>query len=149
MVQRIPRVPAPIKKSAASCFTDSPFDDKIALAEMSKKFSFPNMKLYDGTTDPDDHIAQYRQRMFTAAILRDLREACMCKGFDFSLMGPAQQCLQAAEKLEKMSDDIYHVVQRRSELLREFVGRFNREKVSIPSCNQQTAISAFRKGAPT
>ncbi|KAL5752018.1 hypothetical protein ACOSQ2_022525 [Xanthoceras sorbifolium] len=63
LIQRIPRVPAPIKKSTINSFTDSPFVDAIALVEMPRKFNFPNMKPYDGTTDPDDHIAQYRQRI--------------------------------------------------------------------------------------
>ena len=56
-IQRILGVPAPIKKSAPSCYADSPFIDKIALVEMPWKFSFPNMKLYYGTNDPNDHIA--------------------------------------------------------------------------------------------
>ena len=89
LIQRIPGVPAPIKKSTANSFADSPFVDAIALMEMPKKFNFPNMKQYEGTTDLDDHLAQYKQRMFTAAIPRDLREACMCKAFGSSLSGPA------------------------------------------------------------
>ena len=76
LIRRIPGVPAPMKKSSVNSYVDSPFTDNIALVEMPRKFSFPNMKLYDGTIDPDDHIAQYKQRMFTTTILRDLREAC-------------------------------------------------------------------------
>ena len=85
LIQKISAVPAPIKRSNANSFTDSPFVDAIVLVEMPKKFSFPNMKQYEGTTDSDDHIAQYKQRMFTAAIPRDLREVCMCKAFGSSL----------------------------------------------------------------
>ncbi|KAL5813136.1 hypothetical protein ACOSQ3_028086 [Xanthoceras sorbifolium] len=61
LIQRIPGLPAPIKKSTANSFADSSFVDTIALMEMPRKFNFPGMKQYDGTTDPDDHIAQYRQ----------------------------------------------------------------------------------------
>ena len=89
MIQQIPGVPAPIKKNAPSCYADSLFVDKITLVEMSQKFSFPNMKLYDGTSYPNDHIAQYHQRMITTAIPRDLRKACMCKRFGSSLIRPA------------------------------------------------------------
>ena len=67
------------------------FVDSITLIEMPRKFSFPNMKMYDGTTDPTNHIASYKQRMFTAAIPREQREACMCKSFGSSLQGPALQ----------------------------------------------------------
>ncbi|KAK0575202.1 hypothetical protein LWI29_035397 [Acer saccharum] len=168
LIQRIPGVPAPIKKSTANSFADSPFVDAIALMEMPKKFNFPNMKQYEGTTDPDDHIAQYKQRMFTAAIPRDLREACMCKAFGSSLSGPALQWytnlpnnsidsfaqltdtfveqFASSSKLEKLSDDLYTITQRTGENLQAYVGRFNREKVQIPHCNQATAIYAFRKG---
>ncbi|XP_057780030.1 uncharacterized protein LOC130998612 [Salvia miltiorrhiza] len=80
LIQRIPGVPAPIHKSSENYYADSPFVDEIALVEMPIKFSFPSMQMFDGTTDPTDHIAQYKQRMFTAAIPRELRQACMCKG---------------------------------------------------------------------
>ena len=77
LIQKIPRVPAPIKKSLPHSYADSPFVDFIALIEMPRKFSFPNMKMYDGTTDPTDHIASYKQRMFTAAIRgNNARHAC-------------------------------------------------------------------------
>src|SRR5437667_7902911 len=106
--------------------------------------------------------------MFTAAIPRELREACMCKAFGSSLVGPALRWYTSlpnnsissfaqltdtfmgqystSRKLEKQSDDLYRVKQRRSEPLRDFATRFNTEKVSIPSCSLDTAISAFRKG---
>ncbi|KAL5800166.1 hypothetical protein ACOSQ4_033050 [Xanthoceras sorbifolium] len=92
----------------------------------------------------------------------------MCKGFGSSVVGPALQWytnlpnvsinsfaqlmdtfveqFASSRKLEKQSDDLYTISQRRGERLRDFVGRFNNEKVSIPHCNQATAISAFRKG---
>lgn len=46
----------------------------------------------------------------------------------------------------KWSDDLYSVRQFPGEPLRDFVTRFNREKVSIAYCNPEIAISAFRKG---
>ena len=57
LIQRIPGVPAPIKKSTTNSFADSPFVDAIVLTEMPKKFNFPNMKQYKRMTDPNDHIA--------------------------------------------------------------------------------------------
>ncbi|XP_057774797.1 uncharacterized protein LOC130993776 [Salvia miltiorrhiza] len=135
---------------------------------MPRKFNFPHMKMFDGASDPDDHIAQYRQRMFTVAIPRDMREACMCKGFGSSLIGPALkwytnlpnnsissfaqltdvfvQQYASSRKLEKISEDLYVIVQRHGEPLRDYIGRFNKEKVSITNCSEQTAVTAFRKG---
>ncbi|KAL5764740.1 hypothetical protein ACOSQ2_017334 [Xanthoceras sorbifolium] len=60
LIQRIPGMPALIKKISINSFADSPFVDVIVLVEMPRKLSFPNMKHYNGTIDPDDHIAQYR-----------------------------------------------------------------------------------------
>ncbi|KAL5547439.1 hypothetical protein UlMin_002670 [Ulmus minor] len=106
--------------------------------------------------------------MFTAAIPREQSEACMCKSFDSSLQGPALQWytnlaknsissftqftdtfveqFSNSKKLGKLLSDLYRIQQRRTELLRDYVNRFNREKVSIPFCNQETAADAFRKG---
>ena len=52
----------------------------------------------------------------------------------------------SSKKLETLLGDLYCIQQRRTESLRDYVGRFNREKVSIPLCNQETAVDAFRKG---
>ncbi|KAM6569847.1 hypothetical protein CsatB_017832 [Cannabis sativa] len=168
MIQCIPGVPTPIKKSLPSSFADSPFVDAIALIEMPKKCVFPLMRMYDGTSNPNDHIASYKQKMFTAAIPRELHEACMCKDFGSSLAGPALQWytnlpnnsiasfaqltdvfvkqFASSKKLEKLSDDLYCIKQRRGEALRDYVARFNAEKVSITACNVDTTITAFRKG---
>ena len=91
LIESILGVPAPIKRSAANSFAYSPFVDEITLMEIPKKFNFPNMKHYNGTVDPDNHIVQYKQPMFTAKIPRDQRKVCMCKGFSSSLTGPTLQ----------------------------------------------------------
>ncbi|XP_010430682.1 PREDICTED: uncharacterized protein LOC104714912 [Camelina sativa] len=92
----------------------------------------------------------------------------MCKGFGSSLTGAALQWFinlpngsinlfasltdvfveqfASSRNLEKTADDLYEVRQKRDESLRAYVGRFNKEKVSIPSCNMSTAISAFKRG---
>ena len=80
MIQRILGVLAPIKKSLPQSYADSPFVDSNALIEMPRKFTFSNMKLFDGTSDPDDHITSYKQRMFAAAIPHDLSKATCVKG---------------------------------------------------------------------
>ena len=68
MIQRIHGVPNLLKKSQPHSYTDSPFVDYIALVEMPRKFSLPNIKPNDVTTDPTYHIALFKQRMFTISI---------------------------------------------------------------------------------
>ena len=124
--------------------------------------------MYEGTGDPDNHVAQYKQRMLAVAIPREAREATMCKGFGSTLTGPALQWyinlptksirsfaalsdkfveqFASSCHLEKRSDDLYQVLQHRNEPLRSYIARFNQGKVVIPECNADTAISAFKWG---
>ena len=133
MIQKIPGVPAPIKNSLLHSYADSPFVDSITLIKMPKKFSFPNMKMYDGTIDPTDHITFYKQQMFTAAIPQKQCEECMCKSFGCSLQGPAlkwytnlannfissfaqltdtvMEQFASSKKLEKLSSGLYCIQQ--------------------------------------
>ncbi|XP_074293571.1 uncharacterized protein LOC141620657 [Silene latifolia] len=70
------------------------------------------------------------------------KEACMCKGFGSTLSGAALQC----RKPEKLSSDLYRIVQRFEESTRDYIARFNVEKISIPRCDPTTAVNAFRRG---
>ncbi|KAF3508775.1 hypothetical protein F2Q69_00006812 [Brassica cretica] len=143
MVERLPGVAPPIRKSTPSSYSDTPFMDEITLIEMPRKFSFPSIKAYDGTSDLDDHVSQYRQRMLAVALPKESREATMCKGFVSTLIGPALQCNR---DLEKTSDGLYEILQHRAEPLRGYIARFNQGKVAIPECNIPSAISAFKRG---
>ena len=133
MVERLPGVAPPIRKSNPDSYADTPFTDEITLIEMPRKFSFPSIKAYDGTTDPDDHVAQYRQRMLAVALPKGSHEATMCKGFSSTLIGPALQWyinlpsrsiasfavlsnkfveqFASSRDLEKTSDSLYEIIQ--------------------------------------
>ncbi|XP_038698571.1 uncharacterized protein LOC119996119 [Tripterygium wilfordii] len=167
-LRRLPGVPVPIRKSLPDSYSDSPFSDRIVSVEMPKKFHLPNMRSFDGTSDPDDHMAQYRQRMLTLTVSRESREACMCKAFGCCLTGPALQWFinlpnasissfaqltdlfieqfASSRRLPKASDDLYKIRRGSEESLRSYIGRFLAEKVLIPSCNVETTVTAFRKG---
>ena len=58
MVERLPGVAPPIRKSNPDSYANTPFTKEIILIELPRKFSFLSIKVYDGTYDPDDHIAQ-------------------------------------------------------------------------------------------
>ncbi|KAF3511592.1 hypothetical protein F2Q69_00006461 [Brassica cretica] len=162
MVERLPGVAPPIRKSKPDSYADTPYADEITFIEMPRRFSFPSIKAYDGTSDPDDHVAQYRQRMLAVALPKESHEATICKGFGSTLTGPTLQWyinlptrsiasfailsdkfveqFASSRDLEKTSDGLYEILQHRAEAL------FNQEKVSIPECNIPTAISAFKRG---
>ncbi|KAF3510461.1 hypothetical protein F2Q69_00006639 [Brassica cretica] len=168
MVERLPGVAPPIRKRNPDSYVDTPFTDEITLIEMPRKFSFPSIMAYDGTTDPDDHFAQYRQRMLAVALPKESREATMCNGFGSTLTGSTLQWyinlpsrsiasfailsdkfveqFARSRDLEKISDGLYEILQHMAEPLRGYIAHFNQEKVAIPECSIPTAISAFKRG---
>ncbi|XP_074292272.1 uncharacterized protein LOC141619152 [Silene latifolia] len=54
----------------------------------------------------------------------------------------------SSRELEKISSDLYRIKQKPGEIIRAFLTRFNKEKVSIPICGFGTAVEAFRQGLP-
>ncbi|XP_056688416.1 uncharacterized protein [Spinacia oleracea] len=97
-----------------------------------------------------------------------MREASLCKGFGSTLVGPAlkwltslpngcitsfahldnmfNQQFASSRCLEKQTSDLYRVIQRPDEPLKDYIARFIREKVTVPECDVPTAIEAFRQG---
>ncbi|XP_056851996.1 uncharacterized protein LOC130501137 [Raphanus sativus] len=154
MVEGLPGVAPPIWRSNPRSYSETPFVEEIASVEMPHKFSFPNIKMYEGTGDADNHVAQYKQQMLAVAIPREAREATMCKGFRSTLTSPALQWyinlptrsirsfaalsdkfmeqFASSHNLERNSDDLYEILQHRTEPLRAYIARFNQEKVAIP-----------------
>ena len=55
----------------------SRFAPTIANMEIQKRIQTPIMKPYDGTTDPEEHVAQYRERMKIIPIPTHLKEVCL------------------------------------------------------------------------
>ncbi|XP_074307321.1 uncharacterized protein LOC141642422 [Silene latifolia] len=122
----MPEVPASLEEAAPASYVDSPLIDEIAKVYLPKKFVIPSMQIYDGTTDPQNHVALYKHKMLAASIPSEFRQVCMCKGFGTILTGPALQW----------------ITQKPEETLRVFLARFNNEKVSIPRCDIGTEVEA-------
>ncbi|XP_074278004.1 uncharacterized protein LOC141601609 [Silene latifolia] len=142
----------------------------FAKIDLPKNFVVPSMRIYDGTTNPQNHVAYYKQRMLVASIPSELLQVCMCKGFGTTLTGPALQWyinlpngsiksfadlinsfnhqFTSSRELEKRSIDLYKIMQKPGETIRAFLTRFNKEKVSFPSCDVGTAVEAFTQGLP-
>ncbi|XP_074278664.1 uncharacterized protein LOC141602259 [Silene latifolia] len=149
-------------------YADSPFIDEIAIVDLPKKFVIPSIRTYDGTSDPHNHVAFYKQKILVASIPSEFRQVCMCKGFGTTLTSPAlqwyinlpngsiksfvdlvntfNQQFASSRELEKRSSDLYRITQIKDESLRSFLARFNKEKVSIPRCDIGTVMEAFRQG---
>ena len=64
-------------------FSKSPFTRRIERATLPRRFQQPAFTLYNGNTDPVEHVSQFNQRM----AVNSKNEALMCKVFPSSL-GP-------------------------------------------------------------
>ena len=62
----------------------SPFTRRIEGATLPRRFQQPTFTIYNGNTDPVEHVSQFNQRM----AVHSKNEALMCKVFPSSL-GPA------------------------------------------------------------
>ncbi|XP_033134308.1 uncharacterized protein LOC103849872 [Brassica rapa] len=151
MVERLPGVAPQIQRRNPNLYTDTPFAEEIASVEMPWKFSFPSIMMYEGTGDPDDHIAQYKQRMLAVALPKESREATInlpTRSIS-SFAGLSDKCVEqfaSSRSLEKTSDSLYEILQHRAEPLQDYIAHFNQEKVAVPECSIPTAISAFKRG---
>ena len=79
----------PVRRSRAGTISDTPFLDTITSTGLPRKFSSPDMKLYDGSTDLNDHMIHYKYKMMSTDLAPHQWEAGMCRGFGETLAGPA------------------------------------------------------------
>ena len=89
----------------------SPFTHKIEVAELPRRFTQPTFTMYNGKTDPVEHVSHFNQRM----VVHSLDEALMCKVFPSSL-GPVAMRWFNSLKVDSISSF--------KELTQEFGSRF-------------------------
>lgn len=128
----------------------------------------PQGKRYDGSTDPEDHIAEYNTRMVTCNIPEDTYKTIVSKAFSSTLTGSARRWFSSLplnsidsfaelmtkfvshfshnKKPEVEEEDLYEHYQKRNETLRKYLKQFNDTKVSIPNCHEKAVVSTFIKG---
>lgn len=107
--------------------------DEIESIEMPRKFFFPNMRMYNDTCDPDNHVAQYKTKVAHCKIPKRAERGAYVQRFQFNPNGPALQWyinlhngsirsfailtdkfmeqFVSSISLEKMGDDLYEILQ--------------------------------------
>lgn len=94
LLSKLPGAAVPVDVEPRTGFQASPFIDEIAMVDVPKKYSIPTFTpKYSGISDPTEHVAQYKQLMWTVSILHQYQEVCMCKSFGATLTGTALQWL--------------------------------------------------------
>ncbi|XP_010682160.1 uncharacterized protein LOC104897050 [Beta vulgaris subsp. vulgaris] len=119
---------------------------------------------YDDRTDPEDHISAYEGYM----LLYTDTDSVWCKVFPSTLTGLGQTWFKSIppatvfdfrqltlmfvtpfvsnKRREKTTDELMSVKQGEVESLRDYVGRFNAEAVTIPTFQQEVAVLALMTG---
>ena len=72
-----------VMKKALSQISKSPFTRRIEKAKLPRRFHQPTFIIYNGRTDPIEHVSQFKQKM----VVHSQDEALMCRVFPSSL-GP-------------------------------------------------------------
>ena len=169
MLAKLPEAATPIDVEPRTIFQASPFMDEIALTDVRKKYNIPSFTpKYSGIADPVEHVAQYKQLMWTTSIPYQYQEVCMRKSFGATLTGAALQWLinhkpkfigsfpelvnqftrqfVSSRKMEKRTNDLYYVVQKTGDTIRNYFNRFNAEMINVRNCDIKTAIKAYKRG---
>ena len=72
-----------VMKKVLSQISKSPFTRGIEKAKLPKRFHQPTFSMYNGRTDPVEHVSQFKQKM----VVYSQDEALLCRVFPSSL-GP-------------------------------------------------------------
>ena len=65
---------------------DSPFTAQVTSFPLPPKFRMPQIKAYDGSKDPLDHLESFK----TLIHLQGMVDEIMCKAFPTTLKGPTR-----------------------------------------------------------
>ena len=70
-----------VMKKALSQISKSPFTRRIEKAKLPRRFHQPTFPMYNGRTDPVEHVSQFKQKM----AVHSQDEALLYRVFPFSL----------------------------------------------------------------
>ncbi|KAI3770601.1 hypothetical protein L6452_01741 [Arctium lappa] len=112
-------------------------------------------------TDPTEHVAQYKQLMWTVSIPHQFQFGATLTGAALQwlinlkpktigsfaeLVNHFSQQFASSRKMEKQTSDLYYVVQKNGESIRDYFNRFNAEMTGIQNCDVKTTIEAYKQG---
>ena len=153
-------------KKALSQVSKSPFTRNIEDAILPRRFHQPTFTLYDGRSDPVEHVSHFSQKM--AIYSRD--EALMCKVFPSSL-GPVTMrwfnglMANSIESFKKLTQafgtqfitcsrvprplgSLLSMSMREGETLKNYSNRYWEMFNEIEGEHDDVAISTFKAGLP-
>ncbi|XP_059294496.1 uncharacterized protein LOC132047471 [Lycium ferocissimum] len=167
-VDQISGAPPVLKGPDSKKFVQMPFSPSAAPMKIPKRFRMPDIPKYNGTTDPNEHVTAYTCAIKGNDLADDERESVLLKKFgetlskgamiwyhnlpehsidSFAMLADAFVKAHAgAIKVETRKSDLFNVKQRDDETLREFVARFQMERMDLPPVTDDWAVQAFTQG---
>ncbi|CAB4264419.1 unnamed protein product [Prunus armeniaca] len=132
------QTPAELAVEAAKGICKSPFTNDILKAKKPAKFTQPKFKLFEGVTDPIEHIYHFQQQM----VLESKDEALLCKLFPSSLSVSALTWFRRKKDITAL----FNTKQKAGKSLKDYLKRFTEEMSTLETYDSHTASLAFRKG---
>ncbi|XP_070031926.1 uncharacterized protein [Nicotiana tomentosiformis] len=145
-MDQIPGAPPALKGPDSKKYTQLPYNPRAAPELIPKRFKRPEVRKYDGTSDPQEHIITYTMAVKGNDLAPYEIESLLLKKFEetltrgaltwYSLLHElsidsfemlADSFIKAYAKARKVQDrkaDIFRIAQGESELLWEFVTQF-------------------------
>ncbi|GKV35456.1 hypothetical protein SLEP1_g43719 [Rubroshorea leprosula] len=141
-----------------------PLNTNITLEPYPAGFKIPQLKPYDGTKDPDDHLHAF----YSCMQAQNASDALMCKIFPSTLRDNAQTWYYSLPPrsfssytemsssfaikfsnrrlIRKTTSELMRVKQREGESLKNYMSRFNDAIIKVSSFNQSVGIAAIIQG---
>ncbi|XP_070032591.1 uncharacterized protein [Nicotiana tomentosiformis] len=167
-MDQISGVPLILKGLDSKKYTQLPHKSSATPELIPKRFKMLEMPKYDGTSNPQEHITTYTTAVKGNDLAPHKIESVMLKTFGETLTRGALtwysllpehsidyfemltdsfiKAHAGARKVQSRKADIFRIAQGESKLLREFITRFQKERMLLPVVPDKWAAEAFTKG---
>ncbi|GFS38941.1 hypothetical protein Acr_00g0060380 [Actinidia rufa] len=156
---------APVTVDTLIRQTEPPFTQRVLRARISSKFKLPaQLGVYEGKTDPMDHLDSYKSLMS----LQGCSDEVMCKAFSATLKGLARSWFRklspgtidsfgdlsrlfvanfmSCRNRQKNVSHLFTIHQKETESLKDFVKRFNQAILEVEDPSDKVIIMAMMEG---
>ncbi|XP_070032699.1 uncharacterized protein [Nicotiana tomentosiformis] len=167
-MDQIPGAPPVLKGQNSKKYTQLPYKPSATPELISKWFKMHDVPKYDGTSDPQEHITTYTTEVERNDLAPYEIESVLLKKFGETLMRGAltwysllpEHSIDSFEmlmnsfikahagtkKVQARKADIFRIAQGESELLQDFVTRFQKERMFLPAVPDEWAAEEFTEG---
>ena len=144
--------------------TDSPFTTAVLECPVPSKFRLPQLELFDGLKDPQDHLNTFK----TTLGLQQPPDQILCRSFPTILKGAAREWFtklptSSVDSFEQLSnaylchfiggqrpkrpaDHLLTIRQGEKETLRSYVKSFTHETLEVDEADNKVQLTTFKAG---